>query len=329
MQNPTVQKIDSIVRRINTHPEYSCLVGRRFTNYLRSEADKHAYAMEHQEQQNDECFDHQMMRTNSLENINSARDFLNKEGLTLISLSRMGKIIEPENHPYGAFRPSNVIFLGYSAPDPTAIHNEIANMLCVLEGNVNISPIIRAAEAHLDFTRIHPYVDGNSRAAFLIQNYFLESNKYPPAVIPFEEKELYLRLMKMALKDRYNGVSSPQKPGYADETFYEYIAENLFKTVESLESKLKDNRTYRLSLSKLRDPGMAFTIQRSLRSIFAKHTTKAQVEFVKGSTPKSKCPKMNIVGNLSYECVIQAVTKVKDKFNSGVKYDIRTIVDCS
>ena len=49
-----------------------------------------------------------------------------------------------------------------------------------------------AADAHFKLVAIHPFVDGNGRTARLVMNLLLLQVGYPPAVVPIEERKVYI-----------------------------------------------------------------------------------------------------------------------------------------
>ena len=57
---------------------------------------------------------------------------------------------------------------------------------------------LKAAQAHLDFVSIHPFVDGNGRTARLLMNLILLQSGYPPAIIGKKDRLKYLDLLERA-----------------------------------------------------------------------------------------------------------------------------------
>jgi len=56
-------------------------------------------------------------------------------------------------------------------------------------------PIELAAYMHAEFTRIHPFIDGNGRTARLLMNYILLKNSYLPIIIEKENKLEYIKCL--------------------------------------------------------------------------------------------------------------------------------------
>lgn len=57
-------------------------------------------------------------------------------------------------------------------------------------------PIVYAALAHKEFVEIHPFVDGNGRAARLLMNLILLQHGYPLVIIPPVLRVDYLNSLK-------------------------------------------------------------------------------------------------------------------------------------
>lgn len=83
----------------------------------------------------------------------------------------------------------------------------------------DFDPIILAAEFHYKFIRIHPFDDGNGRAARILMNFILMRFGYPPVIIKTEDKERYFS----ALRQADAGIIKP---------FFDYIATNLIRSLE-------------------------------------------------------------------------------------------------
>ncbi|MDO8954218.1 MAG: Fic family protein [Gammaproteobacteria bacterium] len=64
----------------------------------------------------------------------------------------------------------------------------------------DIHPIAKAALAHYNLVRIHPFEDGNGRTARILMNIILMKEKYFPAVIKIEDREKYSKCLYAADK---------------------------------------------------------------------------------------------------------------------------------
>jgi hypothetical protein len=59
-------------------------------------------------------------------------------------------------------------------------------------------PVVRLAELHAAFERIHPFRDGNGRSGRLTLNLMLVRLGYPPAIVYKKDREKYLRWLDRA-----------------------------------------------------------------------------------------------------------------------------------
>jgi Fic family protein len=50
--------------------------------------------------------------------------------------------------------------------------------------------------AHLEFEKIHPFIDGNGRVGRILQNYLLMNAGYPPIIIKINERKRYLEALE-------------------------------------------------------------------------------------------------------------------------------------
>jgi len=57
-------------------------------------------------------------------------------------------------------------------------------------------PVDIAAKAHFDLVSIHPFVDGNGRAARLLMNLLLMQEGYPPALVRKEDRRIYINVVE-------------------------------------------------------------------------------------------------------------------------------------
>ena len=196
----TLNRIDYVMGRVRTHPEYSTHVRRNFTNSLISEADRHSLTLERVGIKNgmkkptkgrDRCY----------KSLEDARGYLTREGISVVSLSRLGHLIQPLNEeddsetPDG-YRVGDVKFGSFFGVEAPKIHSEIDNLTYFINHTSSgLHPVVKAFMTHLDFVRIHPYIDGNGRAARILQDLVLKRNDLPPAVIPENERDHYLSII--------------------------------------------------------------------------------------------------------------------------------------
>lgn len=84
------------------------------------------------------------------------------------------------------------------------------------------SSLQKAAYAHLQLAKIHPFLDGNGRLARLVLNYMLKKEGYLPISIPAKQKELYFSLLE---EFKVNKTQTP---------FEEYLEDLLNKEYDRL-----------------------------------------------------------------------------------------------
>ena len=101
----------------------------------------------------------------------------------------------------GSYRKHNVIISGAEHVPPDALQLETA-MRDFIEwykmDGVNLHPVERAARVHVDFVKIHPFVDGNGRTSRLLMNLELMKSGFPPVVLPVEKRLQYYEALDTA-----------------------------------------------------------------------------------------------------------------------------------
>ena len=101
----------------------------------------------------------------------------------------------------GNLRSMMVRISGSQVPRPNAakvaeLMHEFIDWLREADGHV--AQI--AAQAHLKFVFIHPFIDGNGRTARLLMNLLLLQQGYPLAIIEAEQRAAYLQAIEKALR---------------------------------------------------------------------------------------------------------------------------------
>lgn len=86
-------------------------------------------------------------------------------------------------------------------------------------------PVIVAAIAHYNLTRIHPFDDGNGRGARLFMNLILMKKGFPPAIIKNEHRRKYIEALSKADSGDIKG-------------FIMFIAESCVDTLRSISQVL-------------------------------------------------------------------------------------------
>ncbi len=77
-------------------------------------------------------------------------------------------------------------------PNPMKVPELMDDFFIWLHNKNSDHPVKIAADAHLKLVSIHPFTDGNGRTARLLMNLLLMQQGYPPALIPKEDREIYL-----------------------------------------------------------------------------------------------------------------------------------------
>lgn len=108
----------------------------------------------------------------------------------------------------GIYRKENVLISGatHIPPDFLLVPDQMNQLLTWYheEGQI-LHEIERAAILHIDFVKIHPFVDGNGRTARLLLNLELMKNGYPPLIIRKEDRlQYYNALDKAHTTEDYN-----------------------------------------------------------------------------------------------------------------------------
>ena len=90
-------------------------------------------------------------------------------------------------------------------------------------------PVERAAKLHHGITRIHPFTDGNGRAARLAMNFVLLAAGYPPVSIPTDLRQTY-----------YNALEAADSGDF--QTWQNFINHQLDQELDQWLSALEDTR---------------------------------------------------------------------------------------
>ena len=107
----------------------------------------------------------------------------------------------------GKYRERNVIITGtdFTPPAPAAVPHAMLEFIENLPRLRQLPPVEYAAMLHLQLVNIHPFVDGNGRAARLLMNLALLQSGYPITIIPPIIRGDYIS----ALRDSNKGNNQP------------------------------------------------------------------------------------------------------------------------
>lgn len=109
------------------------------------------------------------------------------------------KNIDDENA--GAWRRFNMTISGARHVPPDALHvaEQMEAFVAWHESHRSVlHPVELAARMHVDFVKIHPFVDGNGRTARLLMNLDLMRAGFPPVVLPVEMRLAYYEALDSA-----------------------------------------------------------------------------------------------------------------------------------
>lgn len=104
----------------------------------------------------------------------------------------------------GSYRKLNVTIAGarHVPPDMLLVPEQMAALMHWYDSEAaSLHPVVRAARLHVDFVKIHPFVDGNGRTARLLLNLELLKAGFPAIVLPVERRLAYYQALDRAHVD--------------------------------------------------------------------------------------------------------------------------------
>lgn len=320
MTNGSIQILDKVVGLINTHPEYDRCLADREKEALRAEAIKHSLAIEQRSDNGHQNLNSEGQK--NIKNLNEAEAYLFSNGASIGVLSVLGNLIDPIKNPGKQFRrvssshPGQVVStvrgdeLRVEPPTSESVPYEMANLIAFLKGT-HQHPVVRAAEAHLELVRIHPFFDGNGRAARLLQNYCLTERGYPSAVIPEDERGLYTQIVQDALEKRVTGKTFPDSPEKS--IFREYVTSKVLESAEKLQEKLERRRAYKVIVKGAKDKGVIYSLAHMIRGYNHNKACEDVSVSVSKGTNLDRGFTLNIVGNIGTEDIERVLEDYRPK----------------
>lgn len=112
---------------------------------------------------------------------------------------------DPKNA--GVYRSGNVFITGsnHTPPDSYEIHRLMSDLVAWIRSNIKKMHIVElAARAHHQMVHIHPFYDGNGRAARLFMNLLLMQKGYPLVVILKNDRKKYYDVLQKADDGSYD-----------------------------------------------------------------------------------------------------------------------------
>lgn len=98
----------------------------------------------------------------------------------------------------GVYRKTQVFIRGAATepPHPREVPWRMKKLAEWVGGIQGEHPAKVAADFHLRFVEIHPFIDGNGRTARLLMNLVLLGHGYPMAIIKIEERQMYMKAIE-------------------------------------------------------------------------------------------------------------------------------------
>lgn len=288
-------RLDAIVGRINTHPEYATRVRREADYGILEEAAKHSalIEIEHQTLGSTESL---RAKPEMLQHMREAWDYLARDGISITALASLGHFLEPVRNPHRNFRLEEVTIGRVPPSQKEHVPYHVQSLIARL-AEFPLHAVYRAVEAHLEMARIHPYMDGNGRAARLLQNFCLLERGYPAAIVPAIERQRYIELLQSTLQDREERKSTYEKPSTAEELFRMFTVTKVIEAAKRVEQVLKSRRQFAIELTGIKDRGMLIGLSRKIHN-YARHQGRG-IETHLGNQVKRRKQQMSVIGDIS------------------------------
>ncbi|MEK6891522.1 MAG: Fic family protein [Nanoarchaeota archaeon] len=334
MGKKTLAKIDNIVGRINTHPEYSACVSRHFLAQMRQEAYSHSSSIELESDEVKGRRDIDNLKRTYVGNLEAGRNYLAQESISLTTIDGLVRVVEPSAKSKG-IRKEAIKFGSFYGVDPEKLYSEVDNLVFKINNGSSIHPVDRASLTHLEMIRIHPYSDGNGRSARLLQNFCLEQRGYPPAIIDAGEREVYIGILNSVWSELMNNgetsawseLMNNRETGNSSNRsiilFNNYIESKVLESAERLEEELQQNRIYEVTFSKVRNFGAIKSIVANLKSAESKRGKAVQANHINRN---GKSVNLKVCGDLSARELKNVIETFGKKF--GVSFSVKSIPEC-
>jgi len=128
---------------------------------------------------------------------------LKKTNLNQLEIKKIHSIILKKIAPEhaGIYRTEQVFITGakHIPPDPRKLENKMKELIKLYKGDwLDLHPVERSALLHIEFVKIHPFIDGNGRTSRLLQNFELMKYGFPPLIIKKEQRLEYYQALDKA-----------------------------------------------------------------------------------------------------------------------------------
>jgi Fic family protein len=123
----------------------------------------------------------------------------NEEPFTEHVIKSIHQLILKEIDNAGVYRKENVLIAGaeHTPPNHILVAEQMADLMKETE-QFKGHPLERAARLHINFVKIHPFVDGNGRTARLLMNLDLMKAGLQPVVIKAADRLSYYEALDKA-----------------------------------------------------------------------------------------------------------------------------------
>lgn len=115
-------------------------------------------------------------------------------------------LLEGLRQDAGAFRAGAVELPGapFAPPEPSDIPQLVRSLADLFPLADAAHPVVQAAWLHAQFTKIHPFADGNGRGGRLLQDWALIRRGYLPVGIPPSQRDDYYGALEQADRGRWD-----------------------------------------------------------------------------------------------------------------------------
>ena len=133
-----------------------------------------------------------------LEKLVTSKEGFNEQQIKDIHSLVLQKI---DQEKAGIYRKENVFISGakHFPPNYTLVPDKMKKLLIRYQKEwKNLHPLERASLLHIEFVKIHPFIDRNGRTSRLLQNFELIKAGFPPIVIKTENRLSYYKALDKA-----------------------------------------------------------------------------------------------------------------------------------
>ncbi len=138
--------------------------------------------------------------TNHAEAFDFIMSLVDKTTITEANILEIHRLVlqNIETQDAGIYRKVPVRIAGSNVVFPNYLKISELMKGFVSDVNAETDPVEKALKSHYDFVTIHPFIDGNGRAARLVMNLLLMQAGYPPAIIKPQNRLKYLKSLELA-----------------------------------------------------------------------------------------------------------------------------------